>query len=252
VYYVEASMAKKKITFIIDGFTPDTLPIGRLAEYLKNFAVLVGTDADVHFERVGKGSAALVSRAPEEVVPEVRGRIAQASKDEGPAEAVRGFTGLKTLLYQDKTTGRIKEERRKIIEFPKATAPQYGPIWEESTLEGIIIRIGGKDETIHVHIQNEQNTYPCVTNRSKARELKEFLLEFDKPVRVFGKGKWIRSASGAWDLDEFRITGHEPLNGQDLDQVFARMREIPGSDWDKMNDPLSELDRIRRGSSKIH
>lgn len=244
-------MAKKKITFIIDGFTPDTLPIGRLAEYLKNFAALVGNDADVHFQRVGKGSAALVSHAPDDIVPEVRHRIANASKDEGPGEAVRGFTGLKALLYQDKTTGRIKEERRKIVEFPKATAPQYGPIWEEGALEGVIIRIGGKDETIHVHIQDEENTYTCVTTRSKARELKEFLLEFDKPVRVFGKGKWIRTAGGAWELDEFKIMDHEPLNGEDLQQLMAKMRQIQGSDWDKINDPLTELDRIRRGSSKV-
>ena len=40
--------------FIIDGYTLDTLPIGRLAEYIRNFANLVGPNSEVHFQRVGK------------------------------------------------------------------------------------------------------------------------------------------------------------------------------------------------------
>jgi hypothetical protein len=108
----------KKITFIIDGYTPDTLPIGRLAEYIKNFANLVGPNSNVRFQRVGKGSAALINRAPQETVPEVRARIAAAQQGEGPKEAVNGLTGLKGMLAQDVTSGRIKEESRKIIEFP--------------------------------------------------------------------------------------------------------------------------------------
>ena len=242
-------MAKKKITFVIDGFTPETLPIYRLADYLRYFAALVGPDAEVRFERVGKGSAALINHAPEEIVPEVRGRITAAEHGLGEAEALRGFNGLKALLYQDKTTGRIKEDRRKIVEFPKPQAMEYGSVVEESEVEGIVIRIGGKDETIHVHVLDGDKTHTCVTTREKARELREYLLEFDKPLRLIGRGKWTRTANGTWDLTEFKIADYEPLNGEALEQVLERIRKIPGSGWDKIDDPLAELDKIRRGSS---
>ncbi|MBZ5703727.1 MAG: hypothetical protein LAN63_00060 [Acidobacteriia bacterium] len=241
-------MAKyKKIAFIIDGYTPQTLPIGRLAEYLRNFAALVGPNSDVHFERVGRGSAALINRAPEDTALDVRGRISEAKEGHGPAEAVRGLAGLRTLLYEDNTTGRIKENRFKLLEFPKPRGPQYGPVMEEGTLEGVLIKIGGRDETVPVHLQDGDRYYKCVTTRAKAKELRNFL--FDVPIRVFGKGKWIRTENGEWELSEFKIVDHEPLNDIELQQMIERLRKIPGSGWDKIADPLKELHRIREGGT---
>lgn len=242
----------KRITFVIDGYTPDTLPIGRLAEYIRNFANLVGPNSEVRFQRVGRGSAALINRAPQQFVPEVRARITAARVGTGPKEAVSGFVGIKNMLVQDKTSGRIKEERRKIIEFPKPVFPQYGPVIEAGTLEGIVIRIGGKDQTIHIHLKDGEQVYTCYTTVAKAKELRPYLLEYEKPVRVSGKGKWNRTPSGAWELLDFRISDYEPLSNEQLEQVLERMRKIPGSGWDKIEDPLAELDRISNGSDKIH
>jgi len=185
-------------------------------------------------------------------VPEVRTRITAAREGIGEPNAIRGFTGLKELFYEDRTTGRIKEERHNILEFKKPEALQYGTVVEdEGTLDGFVIRIGGKDQSAHVIIQDGEKTYACITTKPKARELREFLLEADKPVRLFGKGKWTRAANGTWELNEFKIRDHEPLNGDDLQQVLARMRQIPGSGWDKIDDPLGELDEIRKGTIKI-
>jgi len=242
----------KKITFFIDGYNPDTLPLGRFAEYIKNFANLVGPNSSVRFERVGKGSAALINRAPQEIIPDVRARIAAAEHGIGPKEAVSGLSGLKSLLAEDKTTGRIKEDNKKLLEFPKVAVPQYGPVYEEGTLDGVVIRIGGKDETIHIHLKDGKRTYRCYTNTDKAKALRPYLLEPDKPVRVYGKGKWNRSPNGQWELEEFKISEFEALSNDDLQQVLERMRNIPGSGWDTIGDPLSELTRIRKGSDKIH
>jgi hypothetical protein len=243
----------KKITFVIDGYTPDTLPIGRLAEYIRNFANLVGPNSEVRFQRVGEGSAVLVNRAPQQFIPEVRARITAARVGDGPKEAVSGFLGIKNLLMQDQTAGRIKEERRKIIEFPKLVVPAYVSVVEEGTLEGIVIRIGGKDQTIHIHLKDGDQVYSCyTTDVSKAKELRPYLLEHEKPIRLSGKGKWSRPPNGAWELLEFKIYDFEPLNNDELQQVLERMRRIPGSGWDKIDDPLGELDRISKGSNKIH
>lgn len=236
----------KKLKFVIDGFTPLTLPIGRLTEYMRQFAALVGPNSEVHFIKVGKGSAALESVAPEEIVPAVRARIVAAQRGEGPVEAVRGFAGLRSMLYQDKTTGRIKEDRHKILEFPKPRAPQYSAVTEEGTLEGILIKIGGRDETIPVHLQDGNKFHKCNTTRARAKELAPYL--FGDPIRVSGKGKWNRSEIGVWELTEFKITDFEKLNSDEIQQVLERMRQIPGSGWDKINDPLEELETIRKGS----
>jgi hypothetical protein len=239
----------KKITFVIDGFTPLTLPIGRLADYIKNFAALVGPNSEVRFQKVAEGSAALISRAPEESIPEVRARIIAAKNGDGQVDAIRGFAGIRAMLAQDRTTGRIRESGHRILEFPKPRVPQYGAISEDGALEGVLIKIGGRDETIPVHLQDGEKFYKCQTTRAKAKELAPFL--FGDPIRVIGKGKWTRSEIGAWEMTEFKISDFERLNNDEIQQVLERLRQIPGSGWDKIDDPLSELDRIRKGTGKI-
>ena len=182
-------------------------------------------------------------------MPQVRARISEAQQGIGPVDAIRGYSNLQNMLYEDKTSGRIKEERRKILEFPKPTAVQYGPVTEEGTLEGVLIKIGGRDETIPVHLQDGDRFYKCTATRAKAKELAPFL--FGEPIRVFGKGKWNRTQAGKWELVEFKISAHEKLNDDELQIVLERLRNIPGSGWDKINDPLAELERIRKGTDKI-
>ena len=60
--------------FRIDGFTPDTLPMARLAEYIADLAVIFGEKELVHFVGIEKGSAILIQKidavaAPGEYVP---------------------------------------------------------------------------------------------------------------------------------------------------------------------------------------
>jgi hypothetical protein len=239
----------KKLKFVIDGFTPLTLPVGRLAEYLKHFAALVGPTADVHLVRVGKGSTQLVNLTPDTVMPFVASRIVDAQRGVGPAEAARGFIGLQALLYEDQTTGRVKEERRKIIEFPKFQPPQFGPVQEDATIEGMLIKIGGRGDTIPVHLQDGENYHKCWTTRAIAKALAPHL--FGDPIRVAGKGKWLREISGTWQLQEFKINSFEELNNDELQDVLKRMAHVR-SGWDDVQDPLAELKRIRSGSDKVN
>lgn len=241
----------KKIRFVIDGFTPLTIPIGRLAEYLRQFANLVGPNSDVRFLKVGKGSAALENVVPEEKFIETRFRIVSAKVGAGPSEANKAFAGIRELLSEDGKTGRIKEGRHSLLEFPRIEVPQFPPVTEEGTLEGMLIKIGGRDDSVPVHIQDGKNYYNCQTTREKARELAPYL--FGKPIRVCGRGRWIRSEIGNWELDRFQINQFEELNDDEIKDVLARMRLAEGSGWDAIADPLAELDRIRRGdNSKVH
>ena len=50
-------MKREEISFDIDVFTPETLPMARLAEYLAKFSELLGNAENVHFSRLMKGSA---------------------------------------------------------------------------------------------------------------------------------------------------------------------------------------------------
>ena len=80
--------AGKEFRFRIDAFTPDTLPMERLAEYMTDLARMLGEPASVHFVRLDPGSTVLIQRIDEEAEPKVRHRVRTVRSGEGPADAL--------------------------------------------------------------------------------------------------------------------------------------------------------------------
>ena len=99
-----------------------------------------------------------------------------------------------------------------------------------------------------VHLHDGDRYYKCTTTREIAKQLAPYL--FAGGIRLHGTGKWNRSEDGDWVLDNFKINSFEALIDDGLPVALSRMR-VPESEWDKMEDPLGELKRIRKGSSKV-
>lgn len=239
----------RNLIFKIDGYTPHTLPMARLAEYLRDLAALIGSDNDVHFIKVEEGSAELVHEVPQTHYAQVETRVTAAEKGHGPQEAVRAYRDLCTKLRHDGTPARfLNPKRATILEFPAAqTQPAFGAVIQPGTLEGVLIKIGGRDDTVPVHLQDGESYYKCSTNRELARQLAPRL--FGDPLRVSGTGRWYRNEQAMWTLDWFKIASWESLNDDALEAVLARMR-VAESNWDNISDPLAELRYIRKGSQK--
>jgi len=52
----------KRYTLYVEAYTPETIPMARLAQYMQNLAAMLGHDAAVHFETLKPGSTQIVSR----------------------------------------------------------------------------------------------------------------------------------------------------------------------------------------------
>jgi len=242
----------RTVKFKIQDFTPHTLPMARLAEYLADFAALLGNEQAVHFRRVADGSAELISEVDEPEFAVVRRRAQDAAKGFGPPEAIRAYRSINAKLKQDSTTGQVEADRgARILRFPGVHAEEpvtFGPFNQQGALDGVLIKIGGKDETIPVHLEDEGRNYICNATREMAKKLAPYL--FGNPIRVHGTGRWTRDANGSWVLIGFNIANFEPLDNDPLPVVVERLREIPNNEWQKVGDPLGELKRIRRGNGK--
>ena len=242
----------RKIRFKINGFTPDTLPMARLAEYLADYAILLGNDPAVHFRRVEDGSAELVSDVDEPELPTIRKRVLDAAKGVGDPKSISAYFNMNAKLLQDKTSGELQGDRgSKLLFFPGAIPqeePSFGAFNETGTLDGTLIKVGGKGDTIPVHIEDQDRHHICNATRDMARRLAPYL--FGEPLRLQGTGRWVREANSTWKLIGFNIAGFQPLNDDPLPTVIGRLRDIPGNDWDKIDDPLGELERIRKGAAK--
>jgi hypothetical protein len=241
-------MAKRtvneKFHFKIEGFTPETLPMSRLALYLSDLAELLGHENKVHFVKVAKGSADLVHVVDEELQAEVIERVHLVKQGLGPVDAQVAFRNLNTKLSEDGKTAKITRGRNNLLAFPGASAlPQtIGPIYLHGHLDGQLIRVGGKDGTKPIHIMTENAYYICNANAEVARQLAP---AYEKYIRVFGNGKWFRQTDGEWILDHFTIKSFEFLEDEKLLKVVAKLRAIPDNEWANVDDPLEELALIR-------
>ena len=241
----------REYRLLIDGFTPGTMPMSRLAAYMQQFAALLGSRASVHFRRMEEGSAVLVSEVEPPDDPKVRIRVHQARKHAGPKDALDASTAIDNLLREDNSIGNVVgPDGSKVIEFPGRLKKQFdsiGPISEEGTLDGVPIVLGGQNDPVSAHLQDiDGSIYHCEARRDVARRLRQHLL--DDPVRVIGLGRWLRNASGAWEMKSFRINDFSLLSDSRLDEVIGRLREAhKKSRWASMEDPLGELETIRNG-----
>jgi hypothetical protein len=245
----------REYRFHIDAFTPDTLPMERLAEYLKELAILLGNPDAVHFMRVEEGqSANLAYKVDELAISIIESRIAAINQrsPEAPPEAVKAFGELNAKLTKDHSTAFIRSETEinNVIVFPgnttiSETAPVFGPIIENGVIDGQIVRVGGFDQTVPVHMRSGKTIHYCNADVDMARRLGPYVLQ--KPIRVFGLAKWYRNEHEQWVLKVFTITGFtDDLEDLTLIDSIAQLRSVTSPIKD-MSDPLAALDLIRHG-----
>jgi hypothetical protein len=241
------STMKKELHFNLEGTTPHTLPMARLADYLKELAKLLGSEDKVHFLRVDEGSADCAMEVAEEEQTIISERIHSAKNGEGPKEAIKAFQNIRYFLDEDDISAVMEwEDGDTIWEFLKKSEEgqvTFGPFWEEGSLDGMLVKIGGLDETVPVHLAYQGVHHTCNTTRDIARKMAPYL--FGKPIRVSGKGKWYRNAEGKWELRWFDIRQFEELSDASLLDVVGRLRSIPDNDLMKSKDPLGDMLKIR-------
>ncbi len=124
-----------------------------------------------------------------EDVPKVDRRLHDVRVGAGDAVAIKAYRSIDDRLADDNTNGLLVEvvggKSAQIIKFPgrdRPTPVTFGPFNEEGSLDGILVSVGGRDETISVQLQNGDVVYTgCETTRDVARELGKHMFE---PVRI--------------------------------------------------------------------
>ena len=247
---------KKSYTLYIKAYTPETIPLARLAQYMQNLAAVLGHETAVHFQALQAGSTQLVTSIDHEDAPKVAAHLAEVKRGEGSPEANKAQAEIDRLLAEDNATGFIYEDGNKsaeIISFPGVKRPKpttYGPIKQEGSLDGILISVSGADQTVHLQLQNGSIKYTGIdTTREIARRLAKHMYE---PVRIFGTGRWLRDQEGDWVLKKFRVDSYSVLASDDLKDAIDQMRSIEGSEWKSMADPIGALKALREKGNGLH
>ena len=228
--------------------------MGRLAEYMAELARLFGEDEHVHFDRLEPGSTVLVQHVDQDAVEAVRERLSIAGDVHAPRDIAKPFRAIDRRLAEDGATASLWETNgTQILFFPgpeRTQPPTFGPFRQDGVFDGTLIRVGGRDETVPVHLMDGDVIHSCNATREMARRLAPHL--FSGTVRVIGNGRWKRDEEGQWILLRFDIKDFEVLDDRPLPEVVEQLREVQGSGWRHMDNPLAELQRLREETENSH
>lgn len=248
-------MATRKLTgveyrFKIEAYTPESMPMARLAVYMAELAVILGEESAVHFTHLERGSTVMVQRIDREAVPKVRDRVARVRRQQGaPDDALKAYRAVNRLLREDNGVAVLEEKKGVVIEFPgiRDEKEKYPPVKQHGTLDGILIAFGG-NETVHIRLRTENEVVSGIStnDRQIGKELARY---FDEPVRLTGIGTWLRDDDGRWNLLSFKVEGFVPLEAGTLTDALKEIRSLP---YEFEQGAFDELETLRHGPAKTN
>ena len=230
--------------FTIDAFTPDSLPMARLAEYLAQLARLLGETQSVHLVRIERGSTVLVHEIDEDAVPSVQRRVEAVRAGRGSRSAYEAFRRLNSYLAEDDARARLEmngSDTDVLVLPPSAGSQTDVPaVRQTASVSGVVVRVGGIGKRVPVLLASHgKQTAGCYADRTTAKKLARHLFE---PVRLFGEGQWSRGRDDTWDVDRFSIERFEPLDDATLSEVLDSLRRVAAT-WS--DDLYLDLEALR-------
>jgi hypothetical protein len=248
-------MAEYEYTFRIDAFTPETIPMVRLALYLAELSNLVGHSQSTHFDRLEEGSARLVYKIDAVDAPKVEQRLARIGAADAPNDLKKAFEKLDDMLANDNAIGELRNPAGAvIIPFPGRDRPQvlsFPAFRQDGSIDGQIVSIGGKDTTAHVILQDGGVTYSNIKlTREMARQLRGYL--YEQKVRLVGSGRWERSPDGIWKLLDFTVGSFQVLDDANLSELLDSVRQISDNGLSNNVNIYEDLMSLRLGGEELH
>jgi hypothetical protein len=233
---------------ILKGITPSKLPMAKLADYLRDWAGLLGEGNNPIFRGVVRGSVELRSKVADSRKVEAKVRLIQA-KTQTDAGAARYVESLNRSMVRDGLSGFVENQQGDVIlelnQTPKRQAEREYVVPDTGTIDGVVVSIGGIDDTVHVRIQEASGAVWSVALRDM-QVARRFAACFrSDPIRVMVHGTWKRTAEGAWEPHNLFADGFEELDDSSARAVMDSLRAIPGNGWSDMDDPVAFWKDVR-------
>ncbi len=236
--------------FKIEAFSPETMPMARLADYLRELAAILGEPKSVHLVRLEAGSTVLVHRIEREAIPKVRDRASAVKRGDAPRDALQAYKTVNRFLREDNGRAVLREKQRgaPILVFPgrDEAEERFPSVRQQGTIDGEIVRVGGTDETVPIMLRSEgEVVVGCWADKRLAKQLAEHLFE---PVRLHGSGRWARDPEGRWTLQEFKVESFDRLAQESLGAAITKLRLVSGGEWESK--AYEEMETIRHASGR--
>jgi hypothetical protein len=229
------------------GTRPKALPLHDFGELVKRFADLLGNAEKVHFGALRPGSARILAKVDEEAHTDVKVQLVSARmQGKSSAKVVRMDEYLCARGWHGEVRNR---EGNVVLSFPGALGAKQPEeertVQQIDTLVGQVIKIGGRDESVPMTLETSDGSYVDVNVRGRdlAKRLAPHL--FGKEIRIIGLATWKRNAEGEWSCTGMLVDDFEEPDGTPLSELFDSLRELPGNEWNAMDDPIGAWKKLR-------
>ncbi|HET7562233.1 MAG TPA: hypothetical protein VFJ87_07610 [Rhodanobacteraceae bacterium] len=219
---------------------PDRIRMDRLADYMREFARLVGLENQPVFRGVRRASTGLKVAVPasRQKAAFLRIREAHARPDSKPAVALRC---IETLMGEDAISkAELLDSSRKVVYLfhaPVLSDVVDARIQQAGEVDGIITGIVGADDTMHLYLRDHlgRDLRLIVRSEDLARALlSRFRLGV---VRLSIHGTWIRTDRG-WipESNKCTVDRFEMLDDTSPLEIFEGLGSIAGNGWNEVSD----------------
>ena len=234
----------EELEFVIPAYTPETMPLDRLLQYLQQIGEVVGAASDMHLVRIEPSSTKPIFTMPVPIAIQARERVAAVRRGGGTGIQRAAYNRIRRMVRQDGGKPASLSDRSGIIlDFPPAPEETgaISGVRQASTFDGALIRVGGVGDFTPIQMQNMDGEIfsGFSAPRILAKEMAQRLFE---PIRVAGIGNWDRSASGEWKLSRMLVQSYEPLKDEPLEEVFHRLKAAPVA-WPANADDVLQAER---------
>ena len=219
---------------------PDRIRMDRLADYMREFAKLIGLENQPVFQGVRRASTGLKAAVPasHQKAALLRVREAHARPDSKPAVALRC---IEAMMGEDAIRkAELLDSSHKVIYLfhaPVLSDLVDARIQQAGEVDGTITGIVGADDTMHLHLRDHfgRDLRLIVRSEELARSL---LARFRLgAVRLSVHGTWIRTDKG-WipESNKCTVDRFEALDDTSPLEIFEALGSIAGNGWNEVSD----------------
>lgn len=236
----------ERFKFTVPGYSPETMPLDRLMEYLRELGVVLGNPGDLHLVGVEKGSTRPVLAMRHDVAVKARHHAREVAEGGGSARRREAYHSIRRMVAQDGGKPAVLKAPRgaiilKFLSVDIGLDQVINALRQPTSIEGTLVRIGGIGENAQLLIQDMDGRViaGCTASRTVAQAMAHLIYH---PIRVSGIGSWHRTEEGKWEVARLHVQTFEPLDEAELEDVVAKLQGLNVS-WPE--DTIDQLQAIR-------
>lgn len=239
----------ERFEFVVPGYTPDTMPLDRLIEYLTQLTVILGNPSDLHLVGIEKSSTKPVFLLPHHAAVKARHRARETWEGGGSIRQRSAYNRIRRMVADDGGKPAIlTSQHTTILEFQSVDLgadQEISSMRQASSVAGELIRVGGDSEFDQILLKEFSGDVVsgCFATKEVAKQLAKRLHEH---VRLHGIASWSRDRRGKWHIARMKVLTFETLEDDSLSEAITEAQAAV-TEWPE--DLVEKLLEMRRGAA---